>query len=146
MANLDDVMEELSDVFFDVDGFADSVTYIPQGVTANQFKVNANVDFANEEGSNQVRGEGRGDLNQARGRSTQLSISIDFPTKRRLANGKRTPMEINENGKDRVVVELPGTDKKVKLAVRRIVGRDEIGITVLCSKRTEHVAQRGVKE
>lgn len=144
--SLSEVFDDLGDVFFSTDLFGSTVTYIPQGLSENQFEVDANVDFANEEGSNQNRGEGRGSLNRDRGRTTQMSPTITFPTNRKLADGSRTPMVISENGKDRVLVKFPGTTRKVKIAVRRVVKRDEVGITVLCAKSTEHVAQRGIKE
>lgn len=142
--NLHDEIARLNDIVFDTEGFAETVVYWPLGVEANSFEVDAIVDWADQEGSNQVRGDGRSSLNRDKGRTVRDSVVIDFPISRVDASGATVPMSVSESGKDRVVVQQQG--RSVKLNVKRIIGQDEAVQTVLCTRTNEfqapHTAER----
>lgn len=139
---LHDEFIALNDVFFDTEiGFAEEVTYVPRGIEANQFITNAVVDWSNEEGNNQVRGDGRASLNQGRGRSVRRSVVIELPTTRTLEDGSIVPFDVNEDGRDRVKVTEPGRSTTITLSVKRIISRDEAMQSVLCTVTAEFAAQ-----
>ncbi|QDV84992.1 hypothetical protein TBK1r_39440 [Stieleria magnilauensis] len=136
------MIAEANDVFFDTDGFAETVVYWPLGVAANAFEVDAIVDWSDEEGSNQVRGDGRGSLNAEKGRIVRSSAVIEFPTHRIDETGNCVPMVISSSGKDRVLVSEH--DRTIKLNVKRIIGHDAAVQSVLCTRQTEHQASHAV--
>ncbi len=138
--NLHDAIAGLNDAFFDTDGFAEEVIYLPEGNSSWQFPVNAIVDWEAEEGNGQIRGQGRAGLNQQRGRSTMSQITVEMPTTR-IVNEQPVPMRVSESGKDRVIVNLPGSKRTARFAVRRIIGRDEAAISVLCTREKQHETQ-----
>ena len=129
--------------FFSADAFAETVTYVPQGVDGDAFTIAAVVDWDNEEGNNQVRGDGRSDLNRDGGRSVRQSVIVELPTSRDDPNNPGTliPMTVDENGKDRIKVTQHGSGNVVVLSVKRIVGRDEAAQSVLCTRTVRHQAQ-----
>ena len=140
--NLHDAIAGLNDVFFDtVDGFAEQVTYQPGGSEADQFTIPAVVDWGDEEGSNQNRGDGRSDLNQDRGRSTRTTPTVELPISRQVDHATRVPVVVREDGKDRIIVARHGTSTNVRLSVKRIVGRDEAAQSVLCHFESQHETQ-----
>ena len=140
--SLHDAIGEMNSIFFDADGgFAESVTYLPQGSTEDQFTLDAVVDWGDEEGNNQVRGEGRATLNQDRGRTTRGSVVVELPTTRTNDDGDVVNVVVNENGRDRIHVTKHGSGVVTKLSVKRIVARDEAAQAVLCHTETEHAAQ-----
>lgn len=138
--SLHDAIDDLNDIFFDADGFAESITYVPGGVMANKFLINAVVDWADEEGSNQIRGEGRTNLNRDKGRSVRTSPVVELPMFR-MVHGIRTPVTVDESGKDRIIATKHGTRETVTLVVKRIIGRDEAAQSVLCHFVTQHETQ-----
>lgn len=138
--SLHDAIDRLNSVFFDADGFAESVTYIPQGFEAESFSINAIVDWGDEEGNNQVRGEGRSTLNQDRGRSVRSSAIVELPTTR-VVDGVTVRMLVNENGRDRILVTKPGDATPTRLSVKRVIARDGSAMSVLCNHETEYAAQ-----
>lgn len=139
--SLHDAIQAANKVFFDpVAGFAEQVTYIPQGVLDDEFDIDGVVDWDNEEGNNQMRGEGRSSLNQDHGRTTRGSIQVELPTTRKTTAGATVAMVVNENGKDRIVVTRHGSGETVTLVVKRILARDEAAQLVLCHTETEHMA------
>lgn len=140
--SMHDVIAELDEVFFDTElGFGDTaVIYIPQGDEQQKFETPARVNWDNEEGDNQIRGDGRTGLNHDRGRSIRHTVLIDLPNSKTIA-GVKTPLVVNTNGKDRIVTKKHGSDKEVTLSVKRIVGRDVAEQTVLCSYGIEHAPQ-----
>ncbi len=139
--SLHDAIDEMNAIFFDAEGFGEVVTYLPQGSEADEFEITAVVDWGNEEGNNQVRGEGRASMNQDRGRSTRGSIIVELPTTRVDEDGDVVNVVVSENGKDRIRVTKHGSGVIRNLAVKRIVGRDEAAQSVLCHTETEYTAQ-----
>ena len=140
--NLHERIAEANAVFFDTDGFAETVEYWPLGSQADGFEVPAVVDWSDEEGSNQVRGDGRGSLNAEKGRVVRSSAVIDFPVRRMDDEGNCVPLVISSTGKDRVIVTESG--QAIKLNVKRIVGHDADVQSVLCTRHTEHQAPHSV--
>ncbi|QDV40890.1 hypothetical protein Enr13x_07260 [Stieleria neptunia] len=129
-------------MFFDTDGFAETVEYWPGGIQADAFEVDAIVDWSDEEGSNQVRGDGRGSLNADKGRVVRSSAVIDFPVHRIDDAGNCVPLVISSSGKDRVIVTE--NDQAIKLNVKRIIGHDAAVQSVLCTRQKEHQASHSV--
>ena len=139
--SLHDAIDDLNDAFFDADsGFAEEIVYSPLGIAANEFQINAVVDWGDEEGSNQVRGEGRSNLNADRGRSTRSTPVVELPTRRKV-RGVMVPVVVSETGKDRIIVTKHGSDEKVVLTVKRIIARDEAAQSVLCHITNQHQTQ-----
>jgi len=147
---LHDEIEAMNDVFFDtVGGFAETVTYLPQGDSDCQFTIDAVVDWDNEEGNNQVRGDGRSDLNKSQGRSVRQTIIVELPTTRVIVTDSETDpptteiikLVVDENGKDRIVVAKHGSDETVTLSVKRVIGRDASAQSVLCVRTVRYEAQ-----
>lgn len=141
--NLHDEIARLNDVVFDTEGFAETVEYWPLGVEANSFDVDAIVDWSDEEGSNQVRGDGRGSLNANKGREVRSTAVVDLPIERVDATGDCVRLNVSQSGKDRIVVTEG--DSTVKLRVKRIIGHDEAVQTVLCTRTTEYQAPHSVE-
>lgn len=137
----EDVLAEVNDAFFTSD-FADEVVYLPQGQDKHKFTTSAIVDWSDEEGNNQVRGDGRS-INQDRGRSSRHSVKIDLPLLRTDPNDatKQIPLICNFNGKDRIIIKEYGANKTITVSVKRAVGRDSGMQTILCTFAREQAAQ-----
>lgn len=139
--NLHDAIVDANAVFFDAEsGFAEEVTFRPGGKVSKEFPINAIVDWGDEEGANQIRGEGRSSLNRDKGRSTRTTPIVEMPTKV-THRGVVIPVIVGDDGKDRIVVKKHGTDETVTLAVKRIIARDEAAQSVLCHFETQHQTQ-----
>ncbi|QEF98153.1 hypothetical protein Mal15_22010 [Stieleria maiorica] len=136
--SLHDAISELNDIIFDTDGFAETIEYWPLGVEANKFEVDAVVDWSDEEGSNQVRGDGRSSLNADKGREVRRTAIIELPIERVDDSGATVRLSVSESGKDRIVVTEG--DSQFKLRVKRIIGHDEAVQTVLATRSTEYQA------
>ncbi|MEM6980600.1 MAG: hypothetical protein AAF539_13135 [Planctomycetota bacterium] len=140
MPTLHETIDGLNDVFFDPELFAESIIFQPLGDSDDQFTINALIDWGDEEGNNQLRGEGRATLNQHKGRTTRTNVIVDLPT-RRVVDLQQVPINVSESGRDRIVVTDPNTDTQVRLAVRRVLGRDRAQMTLLCGRETQHETQ-----
>ena len=122
-------------------GFAEEVVCRPDGLEANAFPVNAIVDWGDEEGANQIRGEGRNGLNRDKGRATRTTPIVELPISRVDETDETLLITVTEDGKYRIVVKNPVTGLDVTLSVKRIIGRDEAAQSVLCHFETQHQTQ-----
>ena len=139
---LQDTIDDANSVFFDKqNGFAQEVTYIPDGNTANQFTIDAVVDWDNEEGNNQIRGSGRTGMNVERGRSVRATVVVELPTTRINDDEEVVAIDVNERGRDRILAKRHGTPDTVRLSVKRVIGRDLAALSVLCHIESEFAAQ-----
>ncbi len=141
--NLHDAIAEMNDIIFDTEGFAETVEYWPLGVEANKFEIAAVVDWGDEEGSNQVPGDGRGSLNANKGREVRSSAVIELPRERIDDQGECVSVNASQSGKDRVVIVERGVE--VRLNVKRVIGHDAATQSVLCTNKTEFSAPHSVE-
>lgn len=136
----DDEMASFSDAMFSDEAFGELVIIRPRGSIEDQFEIAVVVDQSNQEGSNQMRGEGRGSLNSEHGRSVVSELLIEIPRTRTLDDGSVVEVVISESGKDRVVIH-PGQSSERVLPIRRIVASDRISMTVLASQTDQFAPQ-----
>lgn len=113
--------------------FGEDVWHLPGGVLADRAKTTAIVDWGEELGSNEVRGDGISGLNQDRGRSIRRTLKID------VAVG----FDVEEDGKDKFQVTNPTTEELELWSVKRTVGRDGGLRSLLLVRQIEHQAQPG---
>lgn len=119
-----------------------TIDYWPLGVEDDKFEVNANIDWRNLEGSNQVRGDGRSSVNANHGRAIRGSIEVCLPKTWCDADGAEISVAVSESGKDRIIVTHEGV--KLMFNVKRVIRRDQSTggtQTILCVRPKEFAAQ-----
>ncbi|MCC9603504.1 hypothetical protein LOC67_23390 [Stieleria sp. JC731] len=122
----------LASVMTNTEMFAETITLYSQGDMDSPQSINADVSWADEEGSNSVRGDGRSSLNQDRGKSVRQTCTIEMPSS----------VSINENGRDIIKVTDP-SGSEVYVNLHRRAGADPVSQTLVCVRTNEFFSQRG---
>lgn len=119
----------------DLGFFAEYFTFYAQGDMDSPQRVSGDVSWADEGGDNSVRGDGRSQLNGARGKRTRSTCVIEAPV----------DLPISENGRDLFKVNDPaGND--VIVSLHRRDGIDDVSQTLVCVLAKEHFAQPGRRD
>ena len=132
--SLNEEIRAANDVYFDLEGFAEQIEFWPGGDPAQAQTIPAIVDWAQEEGNNTVRGDGRSSLNENRGRSVRSSCILEL----------KSEVKVSDSGKDVFLVpDYQNPGQRVKVRAKRRIGQDIGTQSWLTVRRVEHVSQTG---
>ena len=132
--SLNDSIRDLNRVFLSTKLFGELIEFMPGGDPSQGQQVSAVVDWAQEEGNNTIRGDGRSSLNEARGRSIRSTCIIEV----------NSELSVSDSGKDLFLVpDYQDAGQRVKVRAKRRIGQDAGTQTWICTRRVEHESQTG---